>query len=518
MSVFSDDVSGVTEDTAVITAINTIPGESSVIYSLNDGTLISSGITFGEADSPVSISPSVEVPTIDFSVDGQSATLEQDEVVFYGGVYYNAIAVTGSMFSPPLVLFFPTALAQGVASAPSSDMTVVADVSTPEPVAVATEAPVDTQPTEAPVVAPTIPVVGEDPLPTATILLDAGANLQLRQFPSTEALSLGLAPSGATVIINGREGAPIDILTGEELIEEGAEPFVDPATLLESEDDDLIADQTWVNFTYPTPDGGTITAWTLAIFLRIVDEENELVRLADLPLIPENQPGEAVNTEITPPPVQEDRVTAIVINLDSTANLNMRRNPDATSEVLARLPVGTVVDLLGVLESREWAFVSFSPSEGGTITGWVSTQFIDYQLNGELSTADELDSFGLLNIISEDTIGEVSAGAPTVAQPTADPEEDAYIAEVALDPGANLNLRRTPDAQSEVIARIPSGTRVIITGRTADAGWLETTFENQQGWIAADFVIITFNGEFIDDLTEIPIATDQIEPTATPGS
>ena len=520
LSVFNDDISGVTEDTAVISVINAIPGNSTVIYALDDGTSISSGITFGEADLPVSVSPTIDMPTVDFSVDGQSATLEQEEVIFYGGVYYNAIAVTGTMFSPPLILFFPTSIAQGIASAPATaDAVVIADVPTPE-AEQPTEAPVEVQATEVPVVAPTVPVVGEDPLPTGRILLDPGVNLQLRQFPSSEALSLGLAPSGSTVVVNGREGAPIDILTGEELIEEGAEPFVDPATLLESEDDDLVADATWVNFTYPTPDGGTITAWTLAIFLEIRDEDNELVRIADLPTVPNNQPGEASNTEITPPAEQEDRLTAVVINLEPTANLNMRRNPSATSEVLARLPVGTVVDFIGVLEARDWAFVSYSPAEGGTITGWVSTQFIDYQLNGELSNLEEFETLQLLTVVSEETLGEVSAGAPPVTQPTADPEQDAYIAEVALDPGANLNLRRTPDAQSEVLARIPSGTRVIITARTADAGWLFTTFEGVSGWVAADFVIITYNGEFVADITEIPIATDQteVEPTATPES
>lgn len=519
VSVFNDDLSGIDANTAVIAPINAIAGDSVVSYALNDGTTIADGVGFGEAGDTVSIAPSYEeMPMVDFMVDGQSATLEQESMVFYGGVYYNAIAVTGSMFSPPLLLFFPTNIAQGVASAPDMgmmmDMVEVPDVpvaSTPEPVV--TEAPVEAVATEAPVVvAPTIPATEEDPLPTARILLDPGVNLQLRQYPSSEALSLGLAPSGSIITVNGREGAPIDILTGEELIAEGEEPFVDPASLLVDEDDDLIADDTWVSITYPTPDGGTITAWTIALYLDIRDDENELVRLADLPTVPNNIPGEASNTDVTPPSAQQDRVTAEVINLDPSANLNMRRNPDATSEVLARLPVGTIVDLLGILEeTRDWVFVSFSPAEGGTITGWVSTQFIDYQLNGELSTVEELEGFGLLPTLTAETLGEVSAGAPAVSQPTPDPEQDAYVAEVVLDAGANLNLRRTPDAQSEVVGRIPSGTRLIITARTGDEDttWLATTFEGEAGWVAADFVVISFNGEFVEDLTEIPAVTEE---------
>lgn len=514
VSIFNDDLSGVTPDTAVITTINTIPGDSVVTYSLNDGTAIANNVAFDEASGSVSILPTYEeILTVDFTVDDQSATLEQESMTFYGGVYYNAISVTGSMFSPPLVLFFPTNISQGIASAPDMGMmTEVVEVSTPEPVEAVepTTAPAEVVATEAPVVVvPTIPAIEEDPLPTARILLDPGVNLQLRQYPSSQALSLGLAPSGSILVVNGREGAPIDVLTGEELIVEGEDPFVDPATLLVEEDDDLVPDETWVSITYPTPDGGTITAWTIALYLDIRDADNELVRLADLPMVPNNIPGEATNTDITPPSAQQDRVTVEVINLDATANLNMRRNPVATSEVLARLPVRTVLDFLGILETRDWAFVSFSPAEGGTITGWVSTQFIDYQLNGELTNLEELELLNLLPITSEDTLGQASAGAPNVSQPTPDPEQDAYVAEVVLDTGANLNLRRTPDAQSEVVASIPSGTRLIIAGRTADASWLFTTFENQQGWVAADFVVISFNGEFVEDLTVIPVTSEE---------
>jgi uncharacterized protein YraI len=524
VTVLSDNIAGISADTALVSVINTIPGDSEVSVVLTDGTSLADGLTFGETSSVVSLSPTSQIPTVTFSLDGQSATLELPEQDFYGGVYYNVIAVNGTMFTPPTLIFESTNLAQTAGSAPDADETLVIEVSTSEtteddtvfgnedsatnePVQAPTEVAQqpEVQPTQAPL--PTVPVVVEEALPTARILLDPGVNLQLRQFPSAEALSLGLAPSGSTIIVNGREGAPID-LNGDEIIEEGEEAFVDPATLLTDDDDDLNPEETWVNFTYPTPDGGEVTAWTLALFLDIRTPEGELQRLADLELIPGNRAGEAVATDVTPPAIQEDRVTVEVFGLDVDANLNVRRTPDTAGEVLARIPNGTVADFIGIGESGEWAFIRLSPPEGGSITGWTASLFLQFQLNGENVTVEDLQVRNLYPTADEETdVGEISEDAPDLAVPTPDPLQDAFVATVELDPNANLNLRRTPDAQSEVVARIPSGSSVIVDGRTADGEWLETSFEGQVGWVASAFVVLTFNGDFVE-VTDVPITLD----------
>ncbi|MEQ8677437.1 MAG: DUF4397 domain-containing protein [Aggregatilineales bacterium] len=518
VSVFVDDISGVTAEMATLNVINTIPGDSEVTVSLDSGETIVEGLAFGNTSGAVAIEPNNQPISVTFMIDGQSATLELDAQTLYGGVYYDVIAVSASMFTPPTLIFEPTGIAQGIASAPGAGDMMMVEATTEdttdtetstETTADTTTETVQVEPTVAPL--PTVPAtILEEPLPTARILLDPGVNLQLRQYPSTDALSLGLAPSGSTITVNGREGAPIDNITGEEIIAEGEEAFVDPATLLVDEDEDLLAEETWVNFTYPTPDGGTITAWTLALYLDIRTPDGEPQRLADLELIPGNLPGEATATDVTPPSAQVDRVTIEIIGLDSGVNLNVRRTPETTGEVLARVPNGTIADFVGVSEDGAWMLISLSPAEGGTITGWISTNYAQLQLNGENTTIEDLEIFNLYPTADITTIGTISEGAPPLVQPTVDPLRDVYVATVQIDASANLNLRRDPDDQAEVVARIPSESRIVVDGRTEDAEWLLTSFEGQPGWISSAFVTLTFNEVFVE-VQEIPVVTVETE-------
>lgn len=535
VAVYPDDISGVAAENAVLNVLNTIPGDSAVTVALADGTVIAEGVTFGETSGPVSLEPTAQNPVITFTIDGMSATLELNEQTFYGGVYYNVVAVDATMFSPPTLLFASTALAQTVGSAPGEGVDLLVEAATPAPETAATpetggEAP-PAAPTEAPAVQPTPApaVVTDEDAVTARVNLNPDANLQLRIFPDPTSQSLGLAPANSVLVVNGREGAPVD-LEGNELPVLDADgnevEYVDPATLLEDEDDDLAPEDTWLNITYTTPDGGFITAWVNAQFLIVRDADGELQRLADLPTIPQNREGEVSGTDITPPAPQEDVVTVTVIGLNPDANLNLRRTPETDGEVLAGIPNGTVLEFLGlpVIEGEEgvpaatptavegvtledWVFVRYLPPEGGSITGWVFNQFLIYQLNGEEVSLDELFARELVPGVDPTTIGEVSANAPEFVPPTPDPLLDAYVATVELDPGANLNLRRTPSDQGEVLVQIPSGSQVVIDGRTADGLWLQTTFEGFTGWISSRFVSLTFNGELVE-VEEIPITDD----------
>lgn len=506
ISAFEDDLSGVAEDTSVASVLNTIDG-SSVSVSLSDGTVIAEDTEAGEQSNSATFAPVVAEPTFTLTLGNDEGTISSSETAFYGGVYYNIIVLDGSAFGAPSLLIVPTALSQTLASAPSADtMTIV----TGDPVA--TEAPADTSTevtteTEAPVVSQ--PVTVPEDVITGEVALDPSANLNLRQFPNANALVLGQAPSGTLLVINGREGAPVALVEGQEPPPE-AETFVDPVEEL-GEGQDLDPTQTWVSITYNTPDGGEIDAWVLSQFLIIRDDEG-LVDLRDLETSPGNIPGETRNTDVTPPPAPEDIVTAEVINLGVNANLNIRRAANVDSEVLGQLTLGTIVELRGLLASStglltdaEWAYIAYAPSQGGIITGWVSTSFLSYQRNNVTVDIDELVDRGLIDDVDESLVGEISAGAAPVTAATPDPQVDAYVAEVALDPGANLNLRRTPDVDAEVLVQIPSGAFVIVEARTADAEWLQTSFEGEEGWIASQFVIVTFNSTFVGDITEIPV-------------
>src|SRR5690606_10504442 len=93
--------------------------------------------------------------------------------------------------------------------------------------------------------------------------------------------------------------------------------FVDPVTLLaDPTKDDLAPEQTWLFVTYSTPDGGSINAWANAQYIDVRNPRGERMRLAELPLVAGNTPGEAIDTAVTPPPVPVNRVAAVVFNLD----------------------------------------------------------------------------------------------------------------------------------------------------------------------------------------------------------
>lgn len=506
LNILPDDISGVDAETAVVSVLNTIP-DAVASVTLFDGTALAQDLAFGEAALPVALTAQSDVGTLSLTVGGQSQDIPLPIIDLYGGVYYNAIILldTSGAFPQPTVRFEPTALALVPGSAPGAAPAIAAE---PTPAAVAPTAAPVVEPTQAPQVAPTVPppppteapvvTTPEPEGPTASVNLSPGANLQLRQFPSADALSLGLAPSGTVLTINGREGADVDIDGNVTELD-----FVDPATAL-AEDEDLVPAETWLNVTYETPDGGQITAWINAQFVIVRDPQGRLLELKLLPLIPGNLAGEAQDTAITPPPVPEPRVVARVVGLNPGVNLNIRRTPDTQGEVLMGMPNGSIAEIEGLDESREWAFVIYGPPEGGSVTGWISTRFIDYELDGTRTTLEILEQRDLIEIIEPERRGAISADAPARSTPAPDITRDAFVATVELNPGANLNLRRTPDAQSEVLVQIPSQTRVIVVARTEDELWLRTSYENQEGWIAAQFVSLTFNGA-VAEITDIPV-------------
>lgn len=522
VNVFADDISGVNETTAVASVINAIP-DSSATVSLSNGTSLGDA-PFGEASAAATFEPGSYVASYDLTVGDESGTVQTDANTFYGGVYYNLILLPGSMFSPPEMLVVPTELSQGLASAPGMGSMTIASGAAPvveeqaEAPAVEPTAEAPSEVVDQPVATPA-PVQQSADVVTGRILLDPGANLHLRQYPSPDAFSLGLAPSGTVLTVLAREGAPVALVEGDEPPPE-AEDFVDPATLLEDEDADLVPEETWLRIIYSTPDGGEIEAWVNALYLDVRDPDGDLQRLADLPTSGNNVPGEARGTSVTPPPIPENRVSAIVTNLNPGVSLNIRRTPETGGEVLERLPNGTATEFVGLIApdeetgAQDWVFVSYSPAGGGVITGWASLLYVRFEFNGRSIDLEEMAERELLEEADPELRGAIRGGASQATAPTPDPTRDAYVAEVNLNPGANLQFRLNPDAAAESLNLIPTGTRLIIEGRTAEADWLLTSYEGQSGWVAADFVVLSFNGQFVD-VIEVPVVT-LAEPTPEP--
>lgn len=526
LQVFNDSVTAIGVDQAVIGVLNALDGEAAVSAQADGGTLFDAAAgTAGGAALELGAN------SVDLAIS--AGDVEQSAAVnvpggAYGGVYYSAIVVPAET-GPQVVQLTPVSLAQGIDSAPGDALLAV-----PVP---AVEEPVVEEPTEV-VAEPVTPEAVTEPVtevvtevapppiveatptptpavvlgPTARILLDPGANLHLRQYPSADALSLGLAPSGSTLLVNGREGAPEPTpgTTPEPEAELEVEPFVDPALEL-GEGEDLDPATTWLNVVYTTPDGGEIEAWVNALYLVVRDAQNRPQRLADLPLVAGNRPGEARDTAITPPPVLENAATVTIVNVDPGVNVHIRRTNETAGESLALVPVGSEMEFEGVNESREWVFVRYNPTPETFVRGWVSSLYAALSFNGQSVTFDDLQARGMLTIIDDAERG--SAGSLTGAlRPTADPLRDSVVAEVILDPGANLHLRRNPSPQAESLALLPDGTQLVVSGRVEDESWLQVSYDGQTGWVSSAYVALTRNGQPYE-LLDVPVIV-----TATPDA
>jgi uncharacterized protein YgiM (DUF1202 family) len=74
----------------------------------------------------------------------------------------------------------------------------------------------------------------------------------------------------------------------------------------------------------------------------------------------------------------------------------------------------------------------------------------------------------------------------------------------------NQNFRPLPATATTPITVIPAGTTVPVTGRNQDASWLQVTYQERSGWIAA--WLVTVDGRLVD-VPLIPVTG----PVVTPG-
>lgn len=521
---FEDNLSAITPRTAVISLINGISG-ATVSLALEDGTAVAEGLGFGQISPAIRLDPSRQTLALTVLAGTVEATINIPATSLYGGVYYNLVAVRDS--GKFILELYPTSLSQAANSAPGASAELTGNVPTATPVVVgeATAAPQATSSVaQPPTTQPVVPVAPTAPsLPTARVVLDPGANLQLREYPRSDARSLGLAPNGTVFAVNGRAGAPIDILTGDIVFLPDGTEWIDPVTLLTDTDGDgqingdLEPSETWLNVTLATTDG-QVTAWINALYVDIRTPRGEPQLLRDLPTVPQNVAGVSEGSIVATPAPPENFARAVVFNLDPGVALNIRRTPESGGEVLGRMQSGESARLVGFGESGEWAYVEFTPAEGGTVEGWAATLYLRYEFRGRAVDLAEMTSLGLLQPVDETTRrGSVTAGTAPLTQPTADPLRGVNVGTVVgLDAGVSLNLRRTPDTSAEVLAQIPMGANMRVISRSGSDSWLEVEFEGTTGWVAALYTVLSFNSRAIN-ITDIPVS-QSFNATATPTS
>ncbi len=484
LQAYVDNITQLDKGTARINVLNALAG-STLTAALDDGTSIAVAAPF-EASLLTTEVPAGEHSILISDVSGLSMAYD---LAFDGGTLYSFLVM--GFLDDPIVIQQASALNLQPGSVVNV-AEVAAAIEEPQPTEVVaveeTPAPAVAEPTATPAASP----IAQGSAPTNGLIgliynLNPGANLQLREYPRADARSLGLVQAGSVLSVLGRAGEPdfpeIDLPGSQDL---------DPT-------------ETWVSVVLNTPDGGSITAWTIAQYVQIT-EDGEQVRLKDLEALRSDVAGSASGVaapaQTTAP--ADTEFYAIVFNLNIDANLNIRRTPDALSEILAQLPPGTVIEPSGITEDRAWTFVTFRPEGGGQITGWVATEFVQFVFRGNdyypsnPEKVDELIQRNLLDILTADVRGAVSGDA--AAAPTAAPSTAEFFGLVFnLNPDANLNIRRTPDALSEILAQLPPGTVIEPSGITEDRAWTFVTFRPEgggqiTGWVATEFVQFVFRG------------------------
>ena len=493
VSPHNDDLSSLNVSSATVSLINAIPGSVVDHLRLSSGVTAATNIEYGQSSGAAQIVTGSQVLAMGLTIGDESGTVNLPATHFYGGSYYNLIALPGDAFSSPQLVIAETAVMRG-ADIPAMSVEI-APTAEPE-TSVATTTTVETEAA----VAAASPADFDGA--TATVNVNLGANLQLREYPSSASRSLGLAPSGALLYVLGRRGlteyygdepedVPVDLSDFE----------ADPAAGLERWQDLEPAD-TWLYVTYSTPDGGSVNAWVNALYLEVQDEDGDPQRLANLEMIRQNEWGRTFDTELAPPqrPV---RIGAQVYNLDFGVGLNVRMANDANSEILGQVESGTTVGLTGLDESEEWAFISYQPSVGVTVSGWASTQYLLLLFDGnpvELETLREKEP-SQVDPISGELRGsvEVTGDAEPPPVPTRDPFLGRVAGTVVLNADANMHLRIRPSAATESLALIPSGTKMVVDGISENAEWYRVTFEGASGWVYAAYISLDFNNKFVPD-------------------
>lgn len=580
LQVLPDPVAGIASDMARLSVINAVPGASATV-TLSDAseTVLAAALGTNAQAQPAN------VPIGDYMllVNIQTANTGLDVVVpaeaYYGGVYYTVLVYGGggdgaiydartsatevavtdvSLLAPqadPIVaepaMEDTDAGADAAADAEgdAGDSEVVQDDAPPADApaddAAAADSEVvqdDAPPADAPTETPPAndggdtEVVTDDPAPaladsevvqddapaqpaqqtpppdtaTAVIELNPGANLHCREYPRPDALSLGLIPAGTQVFVLGR--------TGEPLVPETGDPTPEPTPVIETLDD------VWLAVRWNTPDGGYLRCWVAAQFLRVEYKGQFLTEVEDFEELPEepfNRPGEAVNTDVSPPTPLYDAVLATV-NLEPGVSLQIRRYPDSNAEALDRAPAQAQLEVLGVVEAPSeglvgqpvdpnWLRVRYRKENGASVVGWVSAQYVTItQLNRPVAIED----------LPEGDPEEAGFYEAAGTQPQIPIEEQDVLGVVNLNPGANLNLRDRPTVDARVVVGIPSGSVLTLIGRNGDGTWVQATYESPtgelSGWVASQYLVITRGGEPYE-LAELDNVTDE-EDTLAAGA
>ena len=152
----------------------------------------------------------------------------------------------------------------------------------------------------------------------------------------------------------------------------------------------------------------------------------------------------------TPTPTQPNKVE-VGKKYKTTAYVNARRGPGATYEVATVLPKGTQVVPLEILKSGYWVIFKHNDQYM-----YISTEYLESDNQSTTPVEPEKPTTGKLTGTYETT--------------------------------ANLSLRKGAGTSYSRYLVIPGGSKVEASEITADKDWIKVTYNNQSGWVSAQYL------------------------------
>jgi uncharacterized protein YgiM (DUF1202 family) len=209
--------------------------------------------------------------------------------------------------------------------------------------------------------------------------------------------------------------------------------------------------QGWVPFNSTLPRTGTPTDQL---------EESQLVSVATIPVAVPATVGGVI--PVVPATFGLD-TPHIVIN---TGFLNARSGPGAQYTIVATLPGGTELAVIGKAEDGVWYL-----TQGAFGKGWINNEFVIFR--------GSIDAVPVIHDAAVGTIGTLSTPTATVAG----------VVTIYAAPGTNFGA----------IGSLTGPIDVVVVARTADFTWVQLNTSLGFGWALASQVILR------GDTSQIPI-------------
>lgn len=263
---------------------------------------------------------------------------------------------------------------------------------------------------------------------------------------------------------------------------------------------------------------------------------------------------------VTPPPVVSAppptaQALTGVVNLDSGVNLQCREYPTSAAFSLGLVPNGSTLVIRGFAGPEDpidgqpntpvepgafdtpelaedfnqvWIQADWAAPQGGTIRCWTRADFVQMTFRSR-NIADVAQFFELVELGEIEPVPSNYPGGAVddaVVVPPSSNAPQLPIGTVNVNPGVNLQLRRSPSITAESLALIPGGTDLQVVSRAEivpgteigspqSPDWFFVQYATPDGsalvtgWISGDFVILTFNGRAVA-VEDIPLADEPL--------